>query len=249
MREKRKFKVLVCVFIFVLSVSFLDVEAINTGFEVGPLSDKEKNMFITNVDIELIENEPEKESVVCFDVNDSNLIAIGQRTSGRKTICVYSCNGDFQYGYTFNCDGDFGVEWDKDNLNIYFVRSHILVSVATSGKILDALDVQNTIDNNSYVNHFIHATKRTVNGIEYRIGNQKGLFNFLSVAYSQITVKDVSGEEKIIYDVSTTQLLNTVINIGFFIACFIIVVLIVIGDRRKKHTASALCVQTKPKAE
>ena len=235
MREKRIFKVLVCVFIFILLVNFVDVKAVNTGFEVGLLSNEEKNMFITNIDIKLIEDEPEKKSIACFDVNDSNLIAIGQRTSDRKFICVYSCNGDFQYGYTFYCDGDFGVEWDKNNLNIYFVRSHILVSVSANGEILDALEVRNTIDNNSYVNHLIYATERTVDGTEYIIGNKKGLLNSLAVAYSQVTVRNVTGEERVIYDVSTKQQLNTITAIVFCLVFFLIVVLIVIGKVRTQN--------------
>ena len=242
MRKKRIFMVLACVFIFVLLGNFVDAKAVNTGFEVGLLSNEEKNMFIANIDIKLIEDEPEKKSIVCFDVNNSNLIAIGQKTSDRKSICVYSCEGDFQYGYTFNCDGDFGVEWDKDNLNIYFVRGHMLVSVAPSGKILDALEVQDTIDNNSYVNHFIHATERTVDDTEYRIGNQKKLLNFLSASYSQITVKNVAGEEIIIYDVSSTKQLNTITTIVICLAFFLLVVFIVTSEHRGRF-----CVLTKNK--
>ena len=104
---------LISIFIFVLICNPIAVNAINTGFLTDEMPGKVQNQFIENIDLRLIKSEPEKRSVVCFDVNEKQMIAAGQKSSDSKVICVYSNNGDFQYGYMFNCSGDFGVEWDN----------------------------------------------------------------------------------------------------------------------------------------
>lgn len=201
--------------------------AINTGFLTDELPEKVQNQFVENIELRLIETEPTKSSVVCFDVNENQMIAVGQKSSDRKIICVYSSDGIFQYGYTFNCSGDFGVEWDKDNLNIYFVRSDVVISVSQDGEISNVLEVTNSIENNSYVNHFMHATKKNIGDTTYLIRNDMGIFNWVATSYSQIVIKDVSGAENVVYDVNSTQLLSTILSAIFTLAFAIIVVIVV----------------------
>lgn len=206
----------------------MKVNAMHTGFKTNELSSEEKDMFISNINVLSIDEEPVKKAITCFDVNSNHLIAVGQNSSDRKTICVYSGEGDFQYGYTFNCSGDFGVEWDEENLNIFFVRSSVIVSVTPKGEVLDAFEVQNTIENNSYVNHFIHATKTEIDNYEYYIRNNMGLLNLFAPSYSQIIVKDSTGAESIIYDVSSMQLTKTIVTISLICVFVIVAVAVVI---------------------
>lgn len=212
---KRVYLFLLSIFILVLFTNVMKVNAVNTGFKTNQLPSEEKNMFISNINILPIDEEPVKKPITCFDVNRNSLIAIGQNTLDKKTICIYSNEGVFQYGYTFNCSGDFGVEWNEENLNIYFIRSSVIVSVTPRGEVLDVFEVQNTIENNSYVNHFIHSTKRTIGNAEYFIENNLGILNLLAPSYSLIIVKDSTGAESVIYDVSSMQLTNMIVTISF----------------------------------
>ena len=228
MKVKRSCFFLLFVFIFVIFTSAMKVNAMHTGFKTNELSSEEKDMFISNINVLSIDEEPVKKAITCFDVNSNHLIAVGQNSSDRKTICVYSGEGDFQYGYTFNCSGDFGVEWDEENLNIFFVRSSVIVSVTPKGEVLDAFEVQNTIENNSYVNHFIHATKTEIDNYEYYIRNNMGLLNLFAPSYSQIIVKDSTGAESIIYDVSSMQLTKTIVTISLICVFVFVAVAVVI---------------------
>lgn len=228
MKVKRSCFFLLFVFIFVIFTSAMKVNAMHTGFKTNELSSEEKDMFISNINVLSIDEEPVKKAITCFDVNSNHLIAVGQNSSDRKTICVYSGEGDFQYGYTFNCSGDFGVEWDEENLNIFFVRSSVIVSVTPKGEVLDAFEVQNTIENNSYVNHFIHATKTEIDNYEYYIRNNMGLLNLFAPSYSQIIAKDSTGAESIIYDVSSMQLTKTIVTISLICVFVIVAVAVVI---------------------
>ncbi len=227
MKIKRNNVFLLFILIFVLFTNTMKVNAVNTGFKTNHLPSEEKNLIISNINILTIDKEPPKKTITCFDVNSNQLIAIGQNTSNRKTICIYSNEGVFQYGYTFNCSGDFGVEWDNENLNIYFVRSSVIVSISPNGEVLDVFEIQNTIENNSYVNHFIHSTKRTIGGTEYFIENNLGILNLLVPSYSQITVKEVTGIEHIIYDVNQMQFANIIGTISL-ICVFVLVAIAVV---------------------
>ena len=215
------------VFIVVLFANSLEVNAMNTGFQTNQLPDEEKNTFVSNMNIVRLDEEPVKETITCFDVNSDRFIAIGQSSFDKKTICVYSDDGVFQYGYTFDCSGDFGVEWDEANLNIYFVRSSVIISVTASGEILDAVEVQNTIENNSYVNHFFHSTQRTIGDDEFLIRNDMGILNVFATSYSQLVVKDSTGVESIIYDVGSAQLFNMIVTIAIVFA-FVSVAIVVL---------------------
>ena len=204
MKLKRSYIFIVCVVMFVLFTNIMTVNAVNTGFETNSLSEEAKNSFILNVDILLIDKESAKKPIVCFDVNNSNkLVAVGQNTTDRKTISVYSEEGVFQYGYTFNCSGNFAVEWDKDNLNVYFVRSNVIVSVTPDAEIVEALEVKNSIENNM------------------------GLLNLFASSYSQVLVKDAIGAENVIYDVSSMQLANMIATVAVILVVVILAVVLI----------------------
>lgn len=233
MKMKYGYLFLFSLLIFVLFANIIEVNAVNTGFQTNHIQNEEENIFISNINILLIDKEPLKKTITCFDVNSNHLIAIGQSTMDRKTICIYSTDGLFQYGYTFNCDGDFGVEWDEENLNIYFVRSSIVVSVTPSGEILDVLEVQNTIENNSYRNHFIYSTRRIIDDTEYFIDNDFGILNLFALSFSRIIMKDTTGDESIIYDVSAMQLSNILLSI-IIVSIFVFLTIAVIVYVLKK---------------
>ena len=214
------------------------VSAMNTGFEISDLPENEINDFISNVNLWVINDEPDKQSISCFDVNKSGLVAIGQGAFERKTVCVYSSTGDFQYGYTFNSSGSFGLEWDAENLNIYFYRSSVIISVTPTGEIVDVFEVEDSKENNSYVNKFIHATERTVGSTEYCIRNNMGIIlNFIAPSYSQIVIKDADGAENIIYDVNSMQLakmITVIVIVCIFVGTAIGIIVRRFSKYRKK---------------
>ena len=240
MKIKKYALFLIVIFMVALFIGVVDVNAINTGFQTIDIPIEEKKAFLSNVDIQLINEEPTKKSIACFDVNSNHFIAVGQETldAEKNKICVYSDEGVFQYGYSFNCSGSFGVEWDEENLNIYFVRSAMIVSVSQTGEILEAVEVQNTVENNSYVNHFIHATERTIDDTEYSIGNDMGILNWIAPSYSQITVKDISGAENIIYDVNSSLLSTTIVVLVIIFVFFSTAIVLVL--RRVKEWINSI---------
>ncbi|MBE6755495.1 MAG: hypothetical protein E7555_03430 [Ruminococcaceae bacterium] len=215
-----------------LFIGTIAVHAVNTRFSAEQLSEKDKNTFLSNVDISLIEEEPQMQSIVCFDVNGDEKIALGYSDSENKTICVYSQN-EFLYGYEFGCTGDFAVEWDEENINIYFVRSDIIVIVNQKGDILDIAKVQNTTENNRYHNFLLHSTERLVGDRKYSLRNDMGILNFVASSYSQLTVTDANGTETMLFDVNSSQLAKTV-AVSVLITVFVCIAIVVIVKGYKK---------------
>ena len=205
----KRFVFMVLLLLTPLIIGNVKAFAMTTGFSTEPLPQDKVNVCLDNINLSFVSEEPLKWPIECFDVNKNRLIAIGQDTPNRKTICIYSNEGVFQYGYTFNCSGSFGIEWDEENLNIYFVRSNIIVSVTPNGEILNVCEVQNTSENNSYINHFIHATKRTIGETDYVIKNNKNnmnIFDIFASSYSQLITVDSSGKQSTVYNADSAQL-------------------------------------------
>ena len=107
----------------------VEVLAMNTGFSTELLPEDNMNTLLKNVNISMLADEPPKKTIECFAVNEDGLIAIGCNSSENKVVCIYTSDGVFQYGYSFKCSGNFGIEFDKSVLNIYLVRSDIAIAV------------------------------------------------------------------------------------------------------------------------
>lgn len=197
-------------FVIILSlllpiIGGVEVLAMNTFFSTELLPEDDMNTLLKNINISMLTDEPSRKTIQCFDVNEDGLIAIGCSDSENKTVCVYTRDGVFQYGYSFKCSGSFGIEFDKSVMNIYLVRSDIAIAVNSVGEVDSILKIQNTSENNSYWNDSVFSTKRKVGDIEYFLKNDMGIFNLFASSYSQLIIRNNYGEESIVYDVNSAQ--------------------------------------------
>ncbi len=206
----------------------VEVLAMNTGFSTEALPQDDIDTFLKNINLSMLEDEPQKKAIECFDVNENGEIAIGCSDFENKTVCIYTSDGDFQYGYSFECSGNFGIEFDKSVLNIYFVRSDVAIAVNPVGEVESILKIQNTSENNAYWNNCVFSTKRKIGDVEYAIKNDMGIFNVFASSYSQLISTNKNGEKSIIYDVSSAQFAKmVVVFIGVLVfACLVVAVVI-----------------------
>ncbi len=217
----------------------IEASAANTGFSTETLPESAIDTVLKNVTISVLKEEPQKTAIECFDVNENGLIALGGSDFEKKTVCVYTIDGSFQYGYSFTSSGSFGLEWDTNNLLIYFVRSGISIAVNPMGEIESVLEISNTSENNSYWNHSVFSTKREVEGTEYTLKNDMGILNWVAASYSQLIAKDPTGAETILYDANSVHLAKTltvcIIFIGFFLAAVLGLARLFIQSHRNKR--------------
>ena len=227
MKLKPIYLLLSLVLLIAFSTNAIEVNAMNTGFSTEELSEETKTTFVSSINVSPLSAEPEKKGVLCFDVNEQGMIAVGQNDSKGKEICVYTSQGEFLYGYTFNCTQSFGVEWDEQHINIYFVRSDVIISLDSDGNILDIKSVQDTIDNNSYRNLLLYSSNRTIDNTTYLVRNDMGIFNWFASTFSQIVTIDATGTESIIYDVNSMQLKKMIVTVSL-ICVFVFVAIAVV---------------------
>ena len=201
----------------------------NMGFTTESLSEDDINTVLKNLNISILTEEPPKKSIQCFDVNENGLIAIGCNNSdNNKTVCIYTSNGDFQYGYSFKTNGNVGVELHENILMIYLVRGGIAISIDSMGEIKSVCKIQKTTENTSYWNNYVYLTNREVDGNKYTIKNKMGIFNIFASSYSQLVVTNTNGEDRVIYDVSSIQFSNTIVAfIGVLVFVCLVVSLII----------------------
>lgn len=217
----------VCIFIIIFSTG-TNVMASNSNLSLSVMDVEEKNTIIENLSLALTDKTPGLKAIQCFDVNNNGAIALGHEIDGKtKAISIYDSNGNFKYGYIFYSTGSFGIEWNSDCLNIYILRGDLLVTVDKSGTIVDVAYVEDTKENDCYINNYIFATKKTVNGITYCIKNDMGILNYVSTSYSQL-VKITSSEEVILYDVNNAQLAKTIVGVFMLVAFIGIAVFVLI---------------------
>lgn len=227
MKFKRIYLLILFVLLIVISTNTIEVNAMNTEFSTEELSEETKASFVSNINVSPLSAEPKKRGILCFDVNEQGMIAVGQSDSQRKTVCVYTSQGEFLYGYTFNCTQSFCVEWAEQHINIYFIRSDVIISLDPDGNILDIKRVQVTVDNNSYITSLLYSTTRTAGNTTYIIRNDMGIFNWIAPSFSQIVTIDSAGTESIVYDVNSMQLAKMIVTVSL-ICVFILIAIAVL---------------------
>lgn len=204
-----KMKCFRCLFMALLLLAIaanigVKASAANTGFSTESLPEDEMASFLENTNVSILDTEPERKPIDCFDVNENGLIAIGCSDSENRTICIYSNNGQFLFGYRFKCNGEFGVEFAESDLAIYFVRSAVAMTVNHTGEVAEIRKIQNTIENNAYWNNHVFSNSRKIGDTEYSLKNNFGIFNVFASSYSQLIVREANGEERILYDVNSS---------------------------------------------
>lgn len=187
----------------------------------------EQESVIEGACINVFDTEPEKRKILCFDVNESGLIALGTETENNKSICVYTENMVFLYRINFICNGAFSFEWHGDDIEIYFVRSHDAIIVDSDGNIKSVRSYTDDIENNDYFNNVLKVTERNINGKKYSLKNYSVSFTILEPNSFPILSVTKPGEEEILYDVSdeyfVTDTLQSIFDI--FVVAFALTLL------------------------
>ena len=217
---------LVCCLFYVASVETI---AMSTGFNTIAPTQEEKDLALSNINISPINADTRKKTIACFDVNKKDLIAIGRKSFNKGQICVYSSSGAFLYGYEFYETGDFAIEWDEDNINVYSVRGDCVFSVDASGRIVDYRTGADTKSNVKYYQQLRSMTSKVVGETEYMLQNDIGFLDFFTVENSQIVAKYSNGDTFMIYDAGSTMLFYSICKMILLVALVSIVVIVVLS--------------------
>ena len=234
--NKRIFLLILFSAFTLLCVAGGNVFAMNTDFSTEDMQPENQKSFLSNLNLHLITEEPKKNTIKCFDVNDNGLIVIGCEDFSKKTVSVYSEAGIFKYGYVFEDSGSFGVEWDGDNIIIYFVRSDVAASFDPLANNVELRKIQNTTDNNFYWNYSVFSEHRTISTNEYTIKNNMGFFNIFSSSYDQLIKTDEEGNTTIIYDAGNGHMIKIIlILIVVFVFAGLVIYRVILEFKKAKE--------------
>ena len=227
--------------LFCLIYVAIGVSAQESGFTMEPVLEEETESILERIDLTFLSEEPPKEAINSFDVNENGFFVVGCETGMKKTVCIYSYEGIFQFGYSFEDTGSIYVELFDDYLAVYTVRGSLAIVLDFAGNVEKILDILNTPENNQYWYYLSKLTSKETKSAVFIIRNNMGfLFNLFASDYSQVVVKETTGEEKVIYDVNSGQFAK---KLTFFIIILVFVSIIVIflsssfiNRRKRKKT-------------
>ncbi len=191
------------VFMTVLSAFLVFVScSVERGedFERNFVYEEEKERLLEAYGFELFTEEPGKRAINCFDIRSDGAFAVGiSPLLGYDSVEIYDKYGNFQYGYTFRNDGDFGIEWNGDSLAVCSVKSEFLFELNGSG----TADVYKIAGNSGTHKNYIETSReKTVDGIKYTRKNDFILLNVIGNTHAKIIKEMPDGKETVIYDAS-----------------------------------------------
>lgn len=178
--------------------------AADAELRMEPMSAEDVESFSANLEIAVLETEPPKKAIECFDVSPNQQIAVGCESSDKKTVSIYDNEGGFCYGYRFRSSGAIGVVFQNEDLLIYLVRSSIAFSVDKSGNVQVAYRIPKAEANNEYWKESSTRTERTVGDTQYILDNTD-ILTTCSPSYSRLLAFRSDGGECVIYDASASH--------------------------------------------
>lgn len=192
-----------------------------------------KNKFLSNIAIQLVEDDKNIKSLSCFDISKDGLIMLCSEDSTKKYICVYNNDMSFKYGYTFTSSGKVGCEFNYNgDVVIYFIRSDIAIVFDKKANCIDMHNIPATSDNNDYLNREVFVKNRAFQDKEYELTND-GIFKILSPYYTKLVSKNSDNEVFVIFEVSKTETIIKILFISFLILALLIIILWNIKSRKK----------------
>ena len=181
-----------------------------------------------SLSISLLDEELDKRVVKCFDVNENGWFAIGYRGN---IVNVYDQYGTFQYGYRFEQEGTYGIEFEGDHLALYLGRSDIVAVLDAVGNCIHAEEV-------SIPNEVFNRTAKQVGNSKYFLERDIGIFDG---DYSRLVTIDETGTRKVLYDVTTKGYFAGIFH---YILLFVIpiggIILLVKQQEEKEHSEDSL---------
>lgn len=214
----RKIISLMLIILYIYLAPCVCLAAVNTNMDTHSISETSAENFLQNISFTTINSYDNSMAFKEFDINYDESFALGFQRFNNKWIYVFDKLGQFKYGYTFTCNGSFGIEWAGDNLLIYFVRSGLVGEFDSTGKYIGLEAYENNSTNNRYWNNVIDAEEKQVNGFRF-VGRGSSKFLLPDSPYSKLVkINEQTNEEIILYDSGSETTAGLIFRSLIFVA-------------------------------
>ena len=165
--SKKHFAISIIILLwFFLFWNVLTVNASNFTYSTDSIDSDSKTEYLQTMNLQLLTDEPVISSIQCISANDNGMIAV---VSCDCEIIVYSFDGQFLYGYSFERNGAYGIQWEKNYIQICDVRSDTVATFDSLGK---NIDVQYIIQSDDYSSNWLRVQNNRycmIDNIEFQI--------------------------------------------------------------------------------
>ena len=207
-------------------------------YGIVPLSEQEAAAYASEITFSAINNPVTTMPISCFDISSDGLIAVCFTSVSSNIICVYSEDFTYLYGFSLYSAGSVGVSWIKDELNVYFVRSGILVTVDEQANITGISGFSDPVQSNRFYQNEILVTTRTFEGKQYKLDNP-GIQKLTNQDYARLSVQDSTGEVRVLYGDSAFPSEIVIVLLVSAVIMTVAIVLRIVLVKRKRAKAKA----------
>jgi len=162
------------------------------------LASEKKAEAIERIRLQLIRDDRIKAGIQCFDVNNDGMVALAFQAYSRGWIYVYNADGEFQYGFRFITNGDFGIDFYQEHLAIYFARGNMIAIYDSMGNCIDIREEPDSKLNSYRFREILNRSHKEMNGKWYTLERDVPFFD----SYSRCVVVNDQGVKTVLYDVS-----------------------------------------------
>lgn len=217
------------IFFFLMPIQvYADTEGLHEDMDTT----QEKEVFLHNISFALLQKEPAKKPILCFDVNDEGSIALGFQDTNNKHICVFSADGEFLYGYAFSAYGNYSVFWEGSEIGIFFSRGQIAITFDSNGDCTGFKQVTNNYD--SYVRGGYSHQKYEKNGILYSLENDFVIGN----EFGRLKVLYPDGTKSVFYDATSSHNSAVLLEIICIVSLILCVIWYIVRKTMKHFSSS-----------
>ena len=191
----------------------------------------------TFIEIQMLDEEPEKSPITNFDISDDLKLVVSSQSFLTNQIVVYNYEGDFLYGFSFEYDGKIGVEWkDNDRLTVYLIKSGKSITLDKNG-VIEEVEIYDVKDYNDHFNHYVFSSKKQVGNTIYE--TEKSGSSAIYYSHNEIVRTDEAGNQEIIYRANSLSVWWKIF-LGIGLSIFVVVVVIVVYKQTRKTRNSRI---------
>lgn len=232
---KRVFTTMLVFAIFILFCGMAnEVSAASNDMQLTPDAEERRESFPERYSLDLLEEEPKVMPIRCFDVREDGCIVLGFYTAEEGTICAYSPEREFMYGYTFSCSGDFRVFWEQDYLCIFFIRSDVIAKLDRDGNCV-ALGYPVKSDTFYDLQEYFESPVKQLGDVTYCLENDW----IIGSDFCRLKVTNADGSESVFYDASTAHVWSVMWLILMMGIGLVGLVCVIVREIKKEQKANS----------
>lgn len=141
--------------------------------------------------------------IVDFDISPSGNILLVLKND---QLVLLNAEGTVQKAYSFKSYGSVCAGFSKDNIQLFWVRSHALVEFTTEGTLVQILEIDSgDSETAQYIRQLEKTSPIEFEDKEYRLKRSAGFFDIVSSSYSQLIVCSDTGAQTVLYDAGASH--------------------------------------------